>query len=54
MKEMPAFIGHEDDIQPGFTDEEDDVLSDTDYELPKAEERMLSVPLSSFFFVLFT
>jgi len=35
---QPAFIGHEDDVQSLFADEEDDVLSDTDYELPKAQE----------------
>ena len=51
---QPAFIGHEDDVQSLFADEEDDVLSDTDYELPKAQERMLSVSLSLFFFVCTT
>ena len=50
---QPAFIGHEDDIQSFFFDEEDDVLSDTDYELPRAQERMLSVSLF-FSFVIFT
>ena len=45
---QPAFIGHEDDIQSFFFDEEDDVLSDTDYELPKAQERMLSLSLCFF------
>ena len=49
---QPAFIGHEDDIQSFFFDEEDDVLSDTDYELPRAQERMLSVSLF-FSFVIF-
>ena len=49
---QPAFIGHEDDVQSLFADEEDDVLSDTDYELPRAQERMLSVSLF-FSFVIF-
>ena len=51
---QPAFIGHEYDVESLFADEEDDVLSDTDYELPKAQERMLSVSLCFFSFVLLT
>jgi len=56
MKEMPfslLSLGTKMTFNLFFFDEEDDVLSDTDYELPRAQERMLSVSLF-FSFVIFT